>query len=126
MILKACALALISATVAFILRELGVRAVPAFCAVCGAVILSLGLDALRESGSVFKDIAALGALSDAASDILKIVGVGYVFGFCSDICTDVGEARIASALTLIGRLEIVGIALPYFKKIIDAGISLIR
>ncbi len=126
MILKACAIALIGALTAFILRELGVRSVGIFGVVCGAVILSMGLDAARDMGIAFSELAELCDIAEIAADILKIIGVGYIFGICSDICSEVGEAGTGSALALIGRLEVVGIALPYFKKIIDTAISLLK
>ncbi len=126
MIFKACAIGLIAAFTAFLLRELGVRWIGAFGAVCGAVILSLASDSLSALSTEIKELAAISQIGDAASDVLKIIGVGYIFGICSDICTDAGEGNIASALILAGRLEILGIALPYFKKIMEFGISLIK
>ncbi len=126
MMLKGCAIALIAAFCAVMLKELGFRSAGVFGAVCGAVMLSLSADVLSAGAAQIKEIAALSDIADIASDILKIVGIGYIFGFCSDICTDLGEGTTASALTVLGRLEVVGIALPYFKKIIDLGLSLIK
>ena len=70
-------------------------------------------------------IASLAGVGEVAADVLKIVGVGYVFGFCSDVCSELGERSVAEALALAGRLEVLGIALPYLMRIVEFGLSLI-
>ena len=57
--------------------------------------------------------------------MLKIVGVGYAFGICSDICQELGEVSLSSAITLFGRLEIITIFLPFVKRIIEKGVEMI-
>ena len=64
-------------------------------------------------------------LNEGVSAILKVVGVGYLAGISSDICSELGAARIGNAVTLVGRLEIIAIATPFFVKILDMGVELI-
>jgi hypothetical protein len=51
---------------------------------------------------------------------LKIVGVGYLSGIASDLCTDLGEGGLARGATVLGRLEIAVICLPFLEKIIGS------
>ena len=122
MIFKACAIALITVFVAAVLKELGFRSIGAISAICGAVILSLASNLISDSVGMINEISEISGIADAAKDVLKIIGVGYIFGFCVDL----GDNGTSSALTLFGRLEVLGIALPYFKNIVDMGISLIK
>lgn len=125
MIFKACAIALISVFVIAVLKEIGLRSVGAISAICAAVIFSLASELLFDGVGTIKEISQIAGVAKETADILKVIGVGYVFGFCSDVCAELGDAGTASALTLVGRLEVVGIALPYFKRLIDLGVSLL-
>ena len=58
--------------------------------------------------------------------IVMIIGVGYIFGISADICREVGEGGISSGVILVGRAEMVAIALPYFKRILDIGTELLQ
>ena len=57
--------------------------------------------------------------------MLKMVGVGYAFGICSDVCRELGENTLGSTVALLGRAEILLISLPFVKRIIERGIELI-
>jgi stage III sporulation protein AD len=58
--------------------------------------------------------------------ILKIVGVSYVFGVSSDVCREIGEGGIASAMLTAGRVEILLLSLPVFREILGIGIEMMR
>ncbi len=125
MIFKACAFALIGAFVAVLLRELGFRGVGAYSALCGILVFSLAADGMAMLADEVKSLAGAAELSEIGKSALKIIGVGYIFGICSDICQDLGERAVASALNIVGKIEIFLIVLPYFKKILDYGIRLL-
>lgn len=58
--------------------------------------------------------------------LIKIVGIGYVFGICSDICTELGEGVLSNYVCLVGRVEIMMVCTPFIKAIIEKGIALIQ
>ena len=58
--------------------------------------------------------------------ILKIVGVGYIFGVCSDICTELGEGVLGNTVCMFGRVEIMILSTPFLKTILEKGIELIQ
>ena len=52
-------------------------------------------------------------------------GLGYLFGISADICRELGESGIAKSLEVVGRVEIIAVAVPFWKKIIETGVELI-
>ncbi len=77
-------------------------------------------------GEVIDEIYMLGGYGDDyLAAIFKIIGVGYIFGLCSDICSDLGESALSGALTTLGRMEILALCVPYIKLIVEKGIELI-
>ena len=57
--------------------------------------------------------------------MLKIIGVGYAFGICSDICSELGETSLGNAVCLFGRIEIITLSVPFIKMIVEKGIEMI-
>lgn len=119
-----CAAVVALAALGFSLRELGWRGVPLFGILVSLGVLSYGLDALRTL------MPALSVLftSDTADTLgaaMRILGIGYLSGLTADICRSLGEVGIARAVTLVARLEILLIALPFIEKILDLAFSLV-
>ena len=106
-----------------VLKELGFKG--------SRLIFVLGI--ISALGVAVTYIASLVALFDGlweergeyTTALLKIVGIGYVFGICSDICTELGEGVLSGYVCLIGRAEIMMVCAPFIKAIIEKGISLI-
>ena len=125
MISTVAATGLLLAIVAYLLSQLGFRGVRAFTA------LSLTAILLLVASSVGKSFGELGVLfegsemEEAIKTALKITLVGYVFGFASDTAAELGEGGISSAIILGGRIEIILIALPYIKDVINTALELV-
>ena len=110
---------------AFLLRSFGWKGAPVFVAICIVVLISESADAIFE---ILKFTQSLGNNTDIEKPIsaaLKILSCGYLFGICADICRELGEGGIAKAVEVTGRVEIIVLVLPFFKKIIDIGIGLV-
>ena len=108
-----------------ILKECGWR---------GAKLVStaglVGLFAISASaiGSLTSEITQIGTgfgISDTAALVVKATGISYIFGIAADICRDMGEGGIGSAVELMGRLELALLALPLIKEAIEMGASFI-
>ena len=120
---KAVAYVLITLFLGIILKELGFKGAKLVFLV-GTVSL-VGVAAVYVSRLV-SVIGELGSDSgEYAVAMLKIVGIGYVFGICADICTELGEGVLAGSVCLIGRLEILTVSLPFIKTIVEKGIEMI-
>ena len=120
--LKACFLALVFCFCTVLLKNLGWRG--------ASVFASLGLVLLfGELPGFFSEMSKLSsaweALGESATAIFKIIGVGYLFGISSEICRELGESGIASALSLVGRFEIITVALPFISEIFTLATSLV-
>jgi hypothetical protein len=121
--MKIAAYVLITVFLGFILRELGFQGARLVGLLGAVVVVGAGVIGI---GEIFSMIS----LSDESGReyvcaMLKIVGVGYVFGICSDICAQMGETGLSSAACLFGRVEIITISLPFIKRIVEKGIELI-
>ena len=115
--------AFITLFLGLILRELGFGGT--------RLILLLGTVSLIGAsvvgiGGIIADIPGLAEVGEEyTSTILKIVGVGYVFGICSDVCAELGEVSLCNAVCLFGRIEILTLVMPFIKRIVEKGIELI-
>ena len=122
MTLKLCFLGLVCAFTLVLLKNLGWRGAPVFSAVLFAALLSDIPLFLKDAVKIFGDWD-VGAESVAA--IFKIIGIGYLFGVSSEICRELGEGGIATALSLVGRFEIIAVALPFISEIFSLAVSLV-
>ena len=126
MIAEVCALALIAALSFFILSELKWHGAPVLAVLCFVGIISAARPYASEFGGMLATISGETGIADSVGAVLKVVGIGYLAGISSDVCCELGVPRVGSAVTLIGRLEIIAIAAPFFMRIIDMGTELIR
>lgn len=124
-VLRIAAAGIVIAVAAFLLREMGWRGAVAFSLFGLAAFLSFMAEGLSEVGGGVGRVARAAGVSEIAKEILKVVGVSYIFGIASDVCAEFGEKTLSSALVAVGRIEILLIALPYFVKITEAAASLV-
>ena len=122
--IKLIAYAMITLFLGVLLREFGFRGARLFSilgtvTIIGALIIAVG------NASPVGVYLSDGVNKEYIAMILKIIGVGYVSGICSDICTDLGEMGLSGAVAMIGKVEIVLISLPCAKEIIERGLALI-
>ena len=118
---NALTLGIVAAISAFLLRGMGWKGVPVFISVTFIGIISLAAPYLIEMSKFVKTVAADYAAFDAASAILKVVGLGYLTGIAADVCRELESGMLASAVVLVGRIEIIAVALPFFREIVDLG-----
>ena len=125
MIGKAVGVALVCAILSALLDGLGFKSRRLFSTLSAIVIMVGLIGGVSELlGSVMKiaDDTGIGEVADKA---VRAVGLGYVFGFTSDICNSLGESTLATLVTAAGRVEIFLLALPYFVKTVELGVELL-
>ena len=121
---KIVAYVLITLFLGVILRELGFKG--------SRLVLLIGTVSLLGATAVYIGdlIGMLGEIGEVGEEntvaILKIVGVGYIFGVCSDICTELGEGVLGNTVCMFGRVEIMILSTPFLKTILEKGIELIQ
>lgn len=122
--IQICGGALLLACMCVVLRECGFGAYRTV-AVVGCVVLLTA--AVTRIGEIFGSLGSAlgGSTAELCDDVLRILGVGYVFGSCADVCRGVGENGIASAVETVGRVEILWLAVPALREILIMGAELL-
>ena len=126
MIMRISAIALLTAIVGVCLSELGFRSKGLFSLLTLVIIFSSISGRVEDIISRMLELSSLSGVGDAVECIVKTVGAGYLFTFCSEVCQQLGEATLARAVTFAGRVEILIIAFPFFEKSIKLCLELIQ
>ena len=91
----------------------------------GIGILIFVLDTMQ---NVILDFYSLvvgsGIDADIYTGIFKIIGIGYVTEYASEICQDSGSKSIGSKIELAGKVTVFVMAFPIFQKLIQTILSL--
>ena len=124
--IRAVAIAILSAVLAHLLGEEGYRGKRLFSALAAVLIFLIGISLFDGVGSQLSGLLHLTGVGETAFAAMKVVGMGYIFGIAADITRELGEAGIATALITVGRIEIFVTVLPYIIKMVELGASLIK
>ena len=101
----------------------GKRSVSLLCAVILFSAVAKSVGTLMGDLLGFADGAGVGSVAASAA---KIIGAGYLFGICSDMASEMGEAMVSRVLICAGKIEVLLIVLPYFDEMLKLGTSLIK
>ena len=69
--------------------------------------------------SIQSIVQKTGLSSSLVENVLKIVGIGYLTEFASNICLDSGNSSIADKVQLAGKTFILIASLPIITELID-------
>ena len=126
MILRLIGASLILTVSAFLLKNFGWRGAPIFTAIALVLFITEAEGELEYIFSSIRKIGIESGIENALSAAIKVLGIGYLFGICADICRELSEAGIAKAVEVVGRVEIIAVVVPYFEEIIKVGIGLVK
>lgn len=73
---------------------------------------------------IFATLGELRGMKSAVECILKVLGVGYLGGICSDICRELGEVGLSSVVQTLARIETLVIVSPMFYEVLRLGLEL--
>ena len=126
MIIKVCAIALTAGILGMILRELGFSGarLVSVCTLCAVMLFAISR--IGEVHSGLLGIERLGGVNGLVKDIMKIIGVGYLFGICADICLDLGEVMLSKGLLTAGKIEIAILTIPTLKEILKMALNILK
>ena len=117
-LLKIFAVALISVASGAVIKL--VRGELAFAVRMAGVILVFGI-MLLSLESFLRELSAIfdaGGFSEYIELILKALGVAILTHFAATVCRDCGEAGLAGAVELSGKLEILLLSLPMIERLL--------
>lgn len=121
-ILKICGIALLSVSVTTIVGSINKNIV--FALRLGGTILLFGLISVAVSRhlddirNIFDKILGDG-FEREGEIMIKALGISFITKICSDICKDAGEGSLASGVETVGKLSLVGLALPLISSITE-------
>ena len=126
MILKVCAIVLTAGLLGLILKELGFSGarLVSVCTFCAVMLLAISR--LGEVHTELLGIERLGGVGGLTKKIMKIVGVGYIFVICADICLDLGESMLSKGLLTAGKIEIIILTIPTLKEIMKMAVDILK
>ena len=122
-VMKIVGYAFLTLFLVVILREVGFRGARLVSLVGVVGLLSACVAGAESLGR------ALGAVGRGVPDeyavaVMKIMGVGYASGICSDVCLELGEPGLSGAVSLFGRVEMLALCAPMALAIFERGIEL--
>ena len=89
--------------------------------VAGCIILLLMiLDLVKDSLSVFHDIAQnTGIDATLIKILLKMIGVGYLVEFSAGLLNDFGQNSLADKLIFAGKIVVLILAVPILESVLS-------
>ncbi len=90
------------------------------------VILFMIVDELRIVFEYFLSIFNKTNLNyELFSNMIKIIGVGFLTEFANGICVDTGNASIGEKVVIAGKILILCLALPIISSLLDVIIEIL-
>lgn len=125
-IFKILAIALLTCVATLVVKQVKPDFASIVAIAGGVIILLMLIDYLEQIVGVFQTIVEKTNLSPSIlSTILKIIGVGYLTEFTSNICTDSGSSSLAGKVLLAGKIIILVMSLPILTNIIDIVVGIL-
>ena len=124
--IKYCGVALCALTAVIVLRGqksefAGIAAFAAAVLLFGAAVAEF-LPVLSELERMIKGTG----FESCLPTMTKALGITLVVQFSAELCRDAGESSIASKLELVGKAEIVLLALPLIGKLLGLAAELMK
>ena len=119
-IFKIVGVGIITCVAAILLKQLKpeISIVVALCG--GLIVLSMVVDYLVDIIAIFNSVVQkTGLNSSLFASILKIIGIGYITEWTSNICSDTGLNSLADKILLAGKILIFVCSLPIITSIIE-------
>ena len=124
--MRFCAVGLLTAVTGLLISECGRGLRKPILAVGAVVILTAVLERVGALCSELLSLASVAGVTEICTAALKVVGLGYVFGICSELCRELDAPLVATSLTLGGRVEIILVVMPYFVKTVSLGVEMLK
>ena len=125
-LIRVCALALICAIGALILRGINSQSVSALRIFGVVAIFGVAVAAV---GTVFAQTVALidmSSVGEYAVRMMKALGLAMLAGIGADICRDCGESTVATGVETVGNLAILSLCVPVFGELIGYAQTLLE
>ncbi len=92
---------------------------------CAVWLLSLCIVNVRPLVEYAVTLSEKSGFGEYMPYVLKSLCIGFFGTVCGEICKDIGEGAIASALLCVSKLSIIAVCLPLIKEITTLALSYI-
>lgn len=119
-LMNLCMMAILGAVLTVFWKELRPQIAFFSMLVIGIVLFGLILVRLREAVELVN--VWTGELKEETGYLkllVKMIGITYCCGFCSDICKDAGAGTLAGQIELLGKICIMASGLPVLYGVVD-------
>ena len=121
------AVAVITAFLAVMFRRTHPEQSMAITLLAGILMVAAALGYMAPLLKTIREMLEAGGLSGEYIQILfKALGICLITQLASDACRDAGEQGLAAKTELAGKLTLLALALPLFRKIGDIALSLVE
>ncbi len=111
-------MAICSAAILGIVRQLN-RDISIYVSVaCAVVLMYFALKYFQPLVDLLLDTGNIQGVSGYAKAIMKLTAIGVLTSVVSDICTDMGEASVASKVELVGKGAAAYTVLPILENLL--------
>lgn len=126
-VLQLCAIAVVTAICAFILKSQKSDMVPLCLTAGGLLLLLFGYDYLSESLTFIKNFSEQTNIDKSVIRIIfKVVGVGYLIELTASSIKDLGFETISDKLILCGKIVIFIMSVPILQSLFGVIVKLIQ
>lgn len=90
------------------------------------LIIIMTIDSLKQVMSNFFSIFEItGINNNLLSPLFKIIAIGYIAEFASNICVDAGASSIADKILFAAKVVILLVSLPIVKAVVNMVVGLL-
>ncbi|MBR6514335.1 MAG: hypothetical protein IKT46_05815 [Clostridia bacterium] len=125
MIIKVIGITVIVLSSCMLLKNSVPVIIPFICFCAGGVILLLCIDSVRQELLYFYDICVRQGYGSYFTLMLKGLGIAYLAGIGADLCRDCGENQLAGRVELAAKIEILILAFPLVRGLIELSESIL-
>ena len=118
-IIKYCGIALLALSAVMIVGELKPKLSKLMAMCVGMSMLVAAAANLYPTVKLIGGFVGDTPLATYSSTLLKARGVSLAVEICADLCRDAGEASLAARLEMIGKAELLLLALPLVTELAD-------
>ncbi len=119
MTLKVIGFGVLVALTSFLLSELGFKGKKIYSTLGICLLLLYFVSSFGDFISKLMSVDVGKEGGEAIKAALKILGISQACSLASEVAGELSERGVASALMLVGKLEILLVSLPYIEKMIS-------
>lgn len=92
----------------------------------GIMVIMLFVESLQTIlNNITRVVEGTGIRSELFSALIRIIGIGYLTEFASNICDEAGNPAMARKVTIAGKILILVLALPIINNLIDVVVGVL-